>query len=259
MRNSQRWMVVALAGAVVLSPGIVWAATASFTSTTATPAVTGTSSYTAGKGVYGHETSTSSSLHYGVFGAASGTGGYGVFGSGSKYGVYSSGPLGVLGGKNLVCTRCVTTADVGVLPAVSVYNPSGTDLTPADSAVTALTFSTELFDTAGMHSTTSGTGLLRAPVKGVYMITASIGFAASGTGKRELYLYKNGALAETESALPLSSPHATYVGMSALLAMNAGDSVELKVYQGSGAPLAVFGCSPNGACPKFTMNFVSAL
>src|SRR5882724_6696051 len=124
MRSSQRWMVVALAGAVVLAPGVVWAAAASFTSTTATAAVTGTSSYAAGKGVYGHETSTSTGAHYGIYGAASGTGGYGVLGSGTKYGVYSSGPLGVVSGKTLVCTKCVTTADVGVMPAASVYNPS---------------------------------------------------------------------------------------------------------------------------------------
>jgi len=257
MRN-KLWPIVAIVEAIVLVPGIVWAATGSFSSTSSTPGVTGASSYSTGKGVYGHETSTSSSLHYGVSGSASGTGGVGVYGAGAKYGVYSAGPLAVLSGKNLVCTKCVTAADIAVLPAAGVYNPSGTDVSLPDSTVTPITFTSEAFDTASLHSTTTNTSRLTAPVKGLYSVTGSVGISADTGGKRELYIYKNGALVQTESALPLLNGNATYMGISTLVAMNAADYVELEVYQGSGNTLTAFGCSTNGACPRFTMSFVSA-
>jgi len=259
MRSNQRWLVVATVGAIVMAPSIVYAAVGSFSSTTATAAVTATSTYAAGKGVYGRDTSTSATQHYGVFGQASGTGGIGVYGSGTKYGVYSAGPLGVVAGKNLVCTRCVTTADVGILPAAAVYNPSGTNITLIDSIPTALTFSGELFDTANLHGVTN-TSRLTAPVKGLYMVTGSVRFASNTTGKRELYVMKGGStLVQTESALPLGGTNDTIMGITTLVSMNAGEYVELLAYQGSGGTLDVVGCAPSGSCPRFTMNFVSAM
>jgi len=89
-------------------------------------------------------------------------------------------------------------------------------------------------------------------------VTGSVGFSADTGGKREEYLDKNGTLVQTESALPLANGNATYVGLSTLVALNAGDWVELEAYQGSGGTLTAFGCSVAGACPRFTMNFVSA-
>jgi hypothetical protein len=79
------------------------AAVGSFTSTTTTPAVTGTNSSTAAgaKGVFGSQTGGGANTRYGVVGNANGTAGIGVQGTGAKFGVFSNGPLGVTGPANI--------------------------------------------------------------------------------------------------------------------------------------------------------------
>ena len=124
------WKAVALAIAIVLIPTVAFAAVGAFTSTNATPAVKGTNSSTlaTAAGVQGLESGVTANLHYGVFGSAAGTGGVGVNGTGTKYGVFSSGALGVANGKLLVCMVCVTTADLasGSVTAAKLANGSVT-------------------------------------------------------------------------------------------------------------------------------------
>jgi hypothetical protein len=121
-----RWqVVVAIVAAIVLVPASVYAAVGSFSSTTATPGVKGTSSYSTGKGVAGYATSTSSSTHIGVYGNASGSGGYGVYGQGPKFGVYSNGPLGIATGKSLVCTGCVPATALAASAQPSIVTKDG--------------------------------------------------------------------------------------------------------------------------------------
>lgn len=99
---------------LVLIPTAALAATGVFTSTTATPAVSGQNSSTAvnAKGVQGLANGTGSATRFGVVGTATGTAGVGVRGSGPAYGVYSNGTLGVAVNSFLTCTGCVTTADL---------------------------------------------------------------------------------------------------------------------------------------------------
>jgi hypothetical protein len=102
--------IVIVAVALVLLPTAAMAAVGTFTSTTVTPAVTGTNSATVAnaKGVQGSASATSAGVtRYGVTGNAGGTFGIGVQGTGTKYGVFSNGPLGVAAGKSLSCTGCV--------------------------------------------------------------------------------------------------------------------------------------------------------
>ena len=250
------WPVVAIVEALVLLPGVAWAAIGSFSSTSSSPAVTAKSTYATGKGVYGLDTSTSTSTHYGVFGSASGTGGIGVYGSGTKNGVYSAGNLGVAAGKTLACTKCVTAADLVVMPAVSVFNPTGTNVALTDSTITPIPFASESLDTANMHPASGTTTRLTAPAKGLYLITGSAAFDQSGSGKRFLYVYKNGALVQEVSALPLDN-FPTYLNVTAVLPMTAGSYVELEGYQGSGGSLSISGCT-GGYCPTFTLTYLSA-
>ncbi len=102
-------VIVAISGAIVLTPVAAMAAVGAFTSSTATPAVTATNSATVagGKGVSGAATGSGNVARYGVTGSASGTQGIGVEGTGTQYGVYSNGSLGVATGKSLACTGCV--------------------------------------------------------------------------------------------------------------------------------------------------------
>jgi hypothetical protein len=105
---------VAIVAAVAI-PTAAMAVIGTFTSTTMTPAVTGTNSATVAgaKGVQGTASATSNGIaRYGVAGSASGSSGIGVLGTGPHYGVFSNGPLGVAAGKPLSCTGCVTGANV---------------------------------------------------------------------------------------------------------------------------------------------------
>ncbi len=107
-------VIVAISGAIVLTPVAAMAAVGAFTSSTATPAVAATNSATVagGKGVSGAATGTGNVARYGVTGSASGTQGIGVQGTGTHYGVYSNGPLGVSAGQSLTCTGCVGRGDL---------------------------------------------------------------------------------------------------------------------------------------------------
>lgn len=95
-------VVLAVCATIVATPALVWAATASFSSSTAAAAVTGknTSTVSGAKGVYGLASGTQGSI-YGVYGRAN---------SASGYGIYSKGRLGTSG--QLVCAQCVTADDI---------------------------------------------------------------------------------------------------------------------------------------------------
>jgi len=106
------WKFGAIAAVIALIPTAALAATGTFTSTTTTPAVTGTNSSAAGgsPGVFGTNTGGGLNTRFGVLGTANGPAGAGVWGTGTKYGVFSNGPLGIASGKFLTClavTGCV--------------------------------------------------------------------------------------------------------------------------------------------------------
>jgi hypothetical protein len=108
-------LVVAVCTTVIAAPIAAIAATAVFTSSSAsTPAVTATnSSATSGaKAVYGNASASSGTV-YGVYGHTS---------SGSGYGVYSAGRLGSSG--PLVCSHCVTGGDVNAATFPTMPNAS---------------------------------------------------------------------------------------------------------------------------------------
>jgi hypothetical protein len=106
-------MVVAVSVAVVAAPVAALAATASFSSRSAsTPAVAArnSSSGSGAKAVYGNASATKGRT-YGVYGRAASTGGFGV---------YSAGRLGSSG--KLVCSHCVTGADINAATLPTVPN-----------------------------------------------------------------------------------------------------------------------------------------
>lgn len=77
-------------------------------------------------------------------------------------------------------TTADTWANVNMLadpPACRVFN--STAITVGDAAVTAMTYDSERFDTAGMHSTAALTGRITFPVTGVYIVSFSGTLTAS--------------------------------------------------------------------------------
>jgi hypothetical protein len=153
--------------AAVLIPTAAMAAVGKFTSTTATPAVTGTNSATVAnaKGVQGSASATSAGVtRYGVTGNAGGTFGIGVQGTGTKYGVFSNGPLGVASGKSLSCTGCVGPAALSTAaksPQILTTGQSESGVFAAvgnaanDLMTDGITFSRPL--NAGYHTVYTGT------------------------------------------------------------------------------------------------------
>ena len=128
IRFAVRVLVVAVV--IVMIPVAAYAISAAFTSSTTTPAVSGTNSSTSGgaKGVLGSASANSSTTRFGVLGTAAGSGGIGVWGGGSQYGVFSNGPLGVAAGKPLTCQGCVHAVDLASgqsADSISVSCPSG--------------------------------------------------------------------------------------------------------------------------------------
>ena len=76
-------------------------------------------------------------------------------------------------------------------------------------------------------------------------------------GSRWLYLFKNGSLlqyAANQGATPGGGTYNTVQSASTLLRLNAGDYLEVQVYQNSGGSLNVIGSSPDNS---FTMAWVS--
>ena len=117
--------------------------------------------------------------------------------------------------------------------AARVYNSSGQTI--GNASWTALTFNSERFDNAGLHSTSSNTSRLVAPVAGDYVITGVVRWNNNDTGLRGIAVRLNGTTFISESLVYTSSVHTSNTAGIYHLAEN--DYVELMVYQSSGGNL----------------------
>ena len=117
-----------------------------------------------------------------------------------------------------------------------VYNSA--NLSINNSTTPALTFDSERYDTAGLHSTSVNTGRLTAPVAGVYLIAATIAFDNNVTGNRQVQFEVNG----TTTIQVVNNDAETgfvFVSIASLYRLAAGDYVQVRVNQTSGGALDV--------------------
>lgn len=123
-------------------------------------------------------------------------------------------------------------------PRCRLTNSAAISLTNA--LTTAVTFDTEVFDEGGLHSTSSNTSRVTIPTggSGLYLIGASVEFAANATGVRDMFIVLNGAssIGVMRSTTP-SGTSTTRLATSTVYALNDGDYVELRVNQTSGGAL----------------------
>jgi hypothetical protein len=107
---------------------------------------------------------------------------------------------------------------------------------------TALTYSTEHFDTDGYHSTASNTDRLTIPVTGYYQVRAAVWFHDNTTGFRQLTVRNSaGTVLLLERVAPVSGAGAyTTVATSGVLYLTAGDYIRVTVYQNSGGALNAY-------------------
>jgi hypothetical protein len=119
-----------------------------------------------------------------------------------------------------------------------VYNNA--NLSIANTTDTALTFNSERFDTDSIHSTSSNTSRLTCQTPGVYLIHADVSFAINASGLRFVYLRLNGTTIIAESSMmPISTGARSHMVVTTLYELDAGDYVEVLVYQTSGGSLTV--------------------
>lgn len=139
-----------------------------------------------------------------------------------------------------------TAVGVKAYLTANVAMPSGTWV--------PLAFTGETFDD-GLHSTTLNASRFTAPsgLGGKYLVTAHAVFTAAGAGgdtTRLVRLRKNGTLIEAEGRL-LENGAGTTVSLTTVAKLNAGDYLEMLVYQDSGALL--YACGSSVQYTTFTM------
>lgn len=137
------------------------------------------------------------------------------------------------------------------LPQARVYNSANISI--PNATPTVLTFNSERFDSGNLHSTSSNTGRLTAPITGLHDICAHVLYAANITGRRETTLRLNGTtvIAIDERQTVTVAGVFTAVSISAHYQLAAGDYVEVVVFQDSGGALNV--TTAGNYSPEFSM------
>jgi hypothetical protein len=158
-----------------------------------------------------------------------------------------------------IAAGAVGPSKLGTIPAVRAWNDAGQTVpTAATSDSNTLTFNTNVYDTQGLHSTTTNTSRLTAPISGVYDVSVSVIWASNGTGRRSLSIVKGGDTFLAAGSQVVAVPGAGLVTnqtVSTQLRLPAGGYVEAIVSQDSGGNLAVRSLNPGS--PAFEMSWVA--
>jgi hypothetical protein len=144
---------------------------------------------------------------------------------------------GAVGPSELASGAVGTTKVAHSVPAVSLTRT--TDQSIPNATGTAIAFTTENYDTAGMHS--AGGSTVTIPVTGVYDLTANVEWQANATGVREAqikqtpgptFAYQIVNAGAAVNNIPAQS-------LTTVERLTAGDQVSVLVYQDRGSALNV--------------------
>ena len=123
-------------------------------------------------------------------------------------------------------------------PRCSLYQTATTNMSTSGTA-SVIAFDTELYDTDSMHSTSSNTSRITCNAAGLYLVTATLGFAANATGFRRLDLRKNGSATPFATVSHAAAPTlSSSVSISEFVQLSVGDYIEMFGTQTSGGALA---------------------
>ena len=139
-----------------------------------------------------------------------------------------------------IAPGAVTPDRLGTLPAATVTTvglPPAQSI-PSGESPTDLEFDSEAFDTMGLHDPAQPS-LLRPPIDGTYLITASVEWEAAVGGRRELQIDATGARVAATSITPNAFDASPFQSVTAIRRLGVGSVVTARVTQTSGAPLAV--------------------
>jgi hypothetical protein len=122
-----------------------------------------------------------------------------------------------------------------------VYNSGSQSI--SNATWTALTFDSEVYDTDGMHSTSTNTNRVTCVTAGKYLVWGYVTFDANATGNRYAAIKKNGTFYVIEMRSNFGSGSTTVLHVDLLIDLAEGDYVELFARQESGGSLNVNGGS----------------
>lgn len=114
-----------------------------------------------------------------------------------------------------------------------------------------LTFNTDLWDSATMHSTSSQTDRFTMPVTGIYVCVCEVLWASSATGARGVRVQRNGS--STDGGEAYSVAGSTSTAASFLVqCTSAGQYVSFDAFQNSGGNLVMNTSSAYGITAGIT-------
>jgi len=150
----------------------------------------------------------------------------------------------------LLADGAVTPAKLGAAPAARVFHSAAQSAANVPT-FTVLTFDSERFDTASLHSTSVDASRLTAPIAGLYLVSANVSWSGtSDVGAREVGLRKNGSTFVARDVVdPSVSANTTEQTVSTLVSLAADDFLEVVLRQNSGGALDV------NAAPEFSPEF----
>lgn len=154
-----------------------------------------------------------------------------------------------------VPTWATPSAGGATLVGCSISKSGGTQ-SISNATQTALQYTSEVFDTDGFHDNATNNSRITIPTGkgGKYLITSSIQWDASGTGRRTLRIYVNGSFGNSyfNEISPVASTYPFNV-FTGVLALNAGDYIETFVNQTSGGTM-----NPDGNTFYFNAIYLGA-
>lgn len=139
----------------------------------------------------------------------------------------------------------------GLGAGARVYNNA--NLSISTGTFTALTFNSERYDNGDLHSTSSNTGRLTAPVTGLYLIGASVEWDGNTTGDRFATILLNGGTTIARVSQRANAGAGNTTGQEPVCPyyLVAGDYVEVVVIHDAGVSLNVLATASYS--PEFWM------
>lgn len=123
-----------------------------------------------------------------------------------------------------------------------------------DSSLTKLTFDSETFDTDTLHDNATNNTRLTASITGKYQIYATVSFATNTTGIRELAIQHNNSNYILDDIRAPITGFNSFVAVSGVYHLAAGDYIEAVVYQTSTGALNT--ALNDNRAPVFGMSYI---
>lgn len=148
-----------------------------------------------------------------------------------------------------IAAGAVTPGKIGTIPQARLEFTQQRGI--LDNVATILSFDVARYDSDGVSNLANDTTRLRAPIGGIYAITAGVEWDNNSTGVRRVLILKNGG----EIALSqVAGAGFTGQSVSTQVKLSAGDAIQVSVYQNSGGSLNVLGVADTNVAMSWIGN-----